>query len=387
MADVVTTTKTYAKGIRQTLQSVLDRLGQEDTPFLAHLGRPKIENRKEEWTGDRYRERKHNAVDEGAEGVATERKSPEHYYNYTQISTDTFKISGTAAAIGMVGAEKSKVVARETVKAGVELMRDVEYDVLRFRPKRSGKNLSTAAAGTEDNGTTRESGGVPNWVHSDNVSLKSSGATTKASSDFGTGKKSFVFQTIANATTSSATTQAAAETAAKALDAPSITTEAFTEARFKAGAQKIWAQGGKPGLCFVTPDNLNIIQGFTGSGDSRRIVNMGSPKIGENVNLILTPWGTTTVVPVVAMPGPEYDVAITATGSGTAWTGKAAYTVTAMGYCLITSPGLNSLGILRPSHTFKHGKSGDSDKRQILIEYTFKTKTTYENYLIGDLPK
>lgn len=112
-------------GIKEDVSGVISNLTPTKTPFTSLIGKDTTTSRKFEWMEDDLAAPRDNANVEGFEAADATLTPPEMRDNYTQIFEKTFKISETEDSIDQHG--RAKETAYQTVKAGKELKRDVEF--------------------------------------------------------------------------------------------------------------------------------------------------------------------------------------------------------------------------------------------------------------------
>lgn len=150
---------TTAKGNREELSDVVNRITPEDTPIYSMGGKGTCKTTHPEWEIDTLAAPALNAQAEGDEYTFDAIDTPDRVGNYTQIMSKRFIISGTQDANDNAGnVEKTKY---QKLKKGVELRKDIEFALA----------SNTASVGTG----TRKLGGLPSWITS-NVSRGASGA-------------------------------------------------------------------------------------------------------------------------------------------------------------------------------------------------------------------
>ena len=133
MASIKTEGKVH---INEDLENTIYMVENEKTPFTALLSREKAETTKHEWLIEELNPvDTDNALAEGAEFTDTAVTVPERVDNYTQIFRKVMNVSGTMRAVKNVGGEE---LARQIVKAGKELKRDIEATLLSAQAKNSG---------------------------------------------------------------------------------------------------------------------------------------------------------------------------------------------------------------------------------------------------------
>ena len=141
---------TSAKGNREQLSDVVNRIDPEDTPIYTMIGREKAESTFPEWETDALAAPAANAQLEGDQYSFDATTAPTRLRNYTQILRRSGILSKTQEAINNAG--RVEQIKYQKLKTGVVLRKDVELAML----------TNTASVG----GATRLFGGLPSWITS-----------------------------------------------------------------------------------------------------------------------------------------------------------------------------------------------------------------------------
>lgn len=150
---------TSAKGNREELSDVVDRIDPEDTPIYSMLAKTSFKTTHPEWETDSLAAPGDNAQLEGDEYTFGATTPAVRMGNYTQIFTKTGIISGSQDGTDNAGSVEQ--VRYQKAKKGIEIRRDVEWSLL--------------SANASVGGTTRKSGSLSSWVTT-NVSRGATGA-------------------------------------------------------------------------------------------------------------------------------------------------------------------------------------------------------------------
>jgi hypothetical protein len=134
-------------GQAEDVSDVISNIAPTKTPFQSMIGSEKVDARLFEWQEDTLRAPAQNAKAEGADSSDTDRVPSVMKSNYTQIHSETFKISRSADRVKKYG--RAKETAYQTAKTGEELKRDLELAFV-------GVNQA-AAAGTSSTARKMES--------------------------------------------------------------------------------------------------------------------------------------------------------------------------------------------------------------------------------------
>lgn len=123
------------------------------------------------------------------------------------------------------------------------------------------------------------------------------------------------------------------------------TARVFTEAMLQGGMQKAWAEGGNPDTLFVSPDIKKLIS-TSFKGRATTTYDEASDRTAQAVvDMYVTDFGTIKVVPSRIM---KSDMA------------------------LLLDTSMASVQYLRPLFSFPLAKTGDSEKEQMLVEWSLK---------------
>ncbi|MFC0686469.1 SU10 major capsid protein [Novosphingobium clariflavum] len=221
-------------GIKEDVSNTISNLTPTKTPFLSLIGSDTTKSRKFEWLEDSLADPKDNAQVEGFEASDATLSPPEMRENYTQILEKTFKISETEDAVDQHG--RARETAYQTVKAGKELKRDLEYAYI-----------------------GRDQAGV----------LSTSDVARR---------------------TASATKMVDADVTVNAGGA------AFTEAHLLEAGQKGYTEGAEPTYLMIKPTDALVVAGFTNAAGRTRDIDGDSRKIVNVVDLYVSPFGEYKVI-------------------------------------------------------------------------------------------
>ena len=125
------------------------------------------------------------------------------------------------------------------------------------------------------------------------------------------------------------------------------TPTAFSQTKFDAVMQAIWVAGGKPDVCYLSAFQMNVAQGFTGNNAQRSTIKAEDEKVIKHMSVYVTAWGTVEFIPSRENRGRD---------------------------AFIMQNDKWAIGVLRPTRNTELGKSGDSEKRQIVTELTLVSK-------------
>jgi hypothetical protein len=134
------------------------------------------------------------------------------------------------------------------------------------------------------------------------------------------------------------------------------TTRALTESLLKDGIRDAWTQGGDPTLVIVGGFNKVAISGFTGG--STRTDRGEDKRLTAAVDVYISDFGTVKIV------ASRFSRAIT---------------------CHIIDPALWAVAYLRTFRQHRLAKTGDSERRQMLVEFTLVSREERGNAIVADL--
>jgi hypothetical protein len=143
------------------------------------------------------------------------------------------------------------------------------------------------------------------------------------------------------------------------------TDAAFTETMLKSAVKAAYEQGGNPSVLMVTPTQKQVVSGFAGIAEQRYQAPSNAPTtIVGAADVYLSDFGTLSVVPNRFMSADADD------------DGEVAF---------VLDPEYASIAYLRPFATNELAKTGDSEKTQLLVEYTLEVKNEKAHAIIADL--
>lgn len=220
MAVPTNTYQTYQQiGRREDLENAIYMISPTETPVLTMAKRSNAKQTLHEWQTDALAAAASNAQIEGDDASAVAATPTVRLGNYTQISSKTVFVSGTAREIDAAGREDE--LAYQIAKRSSEIKRDIELGLT--------QNIASAAGAA---GAARTSGSMESWIAT-NISHGAGGSTTGFSGGV--------------------------------VAAPTDGTQrALTEALLKTQIQACWSAGGQPDTVLVGPKNKAVVSGFTG---------------------------------------------------------------------------------------------------------------------------
>ena len=142
------------------------------------------------------------------------------------------------------------------------------------------------------------------------------------------------------------------------------TNRTFTETELKTVIKEVFESGGSPKVLMVTPAHKQTVSAFAGIAAQRYMAPSDAPTtiIGA-ADIYLSDFGSVSVVPNRFMVS-----------------GNSANEV-----AFVLDPEYAAVAYLRPFFTNELAKNGDSDRTQLLVEYTLEVKNEAAHGIIADL--
>ena len=310
MAQLTNSMATFnAAGLREQLANEIYNVSPEEAPFLAMIGKEKANGVLEEWQTDSLRAAGANKREQGNEAAPTQRTPTKRVGNRTQISDDTYAVTGTQEAVEKAG-RKSEIAYQDS-KIMLELKKDVEFGAM--------QNTTSIAAAA---GVAPQARGLLGWLAT-NTNIGAGGINP-------------------NPDANTAPTDG--------------TLRVLTEAMLKDVAQKCWSSGGNPDRLFVPAALRATVDGFTGG--ATKFDKTEDKTLHATVEVYVGPFGRYSVIN--SRHQRDRDV-----------------------FLLDTS--MFALMTLRPMKGKDLAETGDSKKRLINTEWTFKSKNEAASGVIRDL--
>jgi len=146
------------------------------------------------------------------------------------------------------------------------------------------------------------------------------------------------------------------------------TDRAFTEPLLKVAVKSAFTNGGNPTVLMVSPTQKQVVSTFAGIAEQRYAApaNKQTTIIGA-ADVYLSDFGTLSVVP---------NRFTTADDESTTGEGEQAF---------VLDPEYAATAFLRPFQTNELAKTGDSEKTQLVVEYTLEVKNEAAHALVSDL--
>jgi Family of unknown function (DUF5309) len=311
--------------IREDLSNEIYNVDPFKTPFFNMAKKGEAKQTYHEWDTDALAAQNlNNAAVEGDNPTNIQLTPTARMGNRTQISTKTIQISGTSQAV--VAAGGSNKMGYQLMKKSKELKRDIEGIL-------TANNAQAAGSST----VPRISAGLPAFLATNFLSISS----TPGSATTG----------VTNAGTSSFGNGTAAYTAGSGF------TNAVTEANVKTVLQDIYKQSGEsPDYALVSPANKQTISTFTGPGT--RFIEVDDATLKTKVDVYESDFGDVKLIP---------DIFLASSHS-----------------IFFINPNYVRCAYLRPFQTIPLAKTGDSDQKELLVEYTLEVGNEHAHGFLAD---
>jgi hypothetical protein len=303
-----------------------------ETPFQTRIAKVKAKAVYHEWQTDALDAAGTNAQIEGDDATTNTATPTVRPRNYCQILAKTVRVAGTQEAVDKAGRESE--LAYQTMKRMKEIKRDLEFALV---------NNRASSAGSATVGRTMA--GVESWL-----------ATNK---------------TTVGATATGATTPGySGGTVAAPTDAS--VAGSFTESSLKAIIQACYNAGGDPTMLMVNPGTkVKMSTAFTGLATRfRDVPSKQQAQIVAGADVYVSDFGVHTIVPNRFMRA-----------SGGVGNGA----VTTYGVCQVLDPEYWALAQLRPLRQWDLAKTGDSERKQLLMEATLVCRNELASGKVTDI--
>ena len=345
MAAPANTRQTYnvsdgdlaAIGIREDLSGVISNISPMETPFISGIGKSKASNTLFQWQTDTLTApaggTSGNRVLEGNDATANAPVEPTLLQNYTQISSKVIFSSGTADAVDWAG--RKTALAYQLAKASKEMKRQMESMLL-------GNTGSSAGVGPGggDTAAARATAGLRTWLTT-NTSLGTGGANNAA-----------------------------------ATAATDGTQRTLTEAMIQAVAKSCFENGGHPSTILCGTSQKQTISSFAETSSGTPISQIYNKSDGDSpasmvaaIDVYTGDFGTYSIKP---------DLWIGYDGSGRS-SSSAGRDVFLLDFEYW------DCAYLRPWGVHDLARTGDSEKRQILVEYGLRAKNEASSGVVADI--
>lgn len=314
-----------ADSVREDLADVIYNISPDETPFFTACSKTTSSQVYTEWQTDSFDDVVTNRAIEGDDPTAIAYSASTRLGNYNQISQKTVIVSGTSIASDQAG--RSSELSYQVAKRGRELKRDIERALV--------SNQASSAGGA---GTARSLASLESWLSTNKTTQGTGGTPTTPG---------FASGTVAAPTDNS-------------------TAGTFTKANLDAIIQACYVEGGEPTVIMVDPHNRTIVSGFSGISTLQTDANMkDSVALIGAVDFYKSNFGILKVVPNRFQRSAKWSDA------------KACAFILDMDYWAVS--------FLRPIQMYELSKTGDSEKRQMLAEYTLIAKNEASSGKVTDL--
>ena len=318
-----------AIGNREDLSDVIYNISPTETPFMSQVaGKGTARGTIHEWQKDSLAAAAANASLEGEDApVFAAQAVTIRLRNELQISTKLASVTGTQEVVDKAGRDSE--LKYQIMKRARELKRDMEFTLC-------GKQ----ARGVGSTTTNRTFAAMECWFQTNG---------TNTTPDFLLG----------------ATTGAHAASTAGIPDAAAQPTDGTvrdpTEAMLRYAILLAWNQGGDPSVIMCGGINKQKMSAFVGSTTRTLPGNAEDKRFVNGMDVYESDFGIHKVVPNRFMR------------------------VSTRTCIMVLTPELWSVDYLRPFTQYPIAKIGDSERRQILAEYTLVSKQEAGSTIIADL--
>ncbi|BDC37914.1 DUF5309 domain-containing protein [Paraburkholderia terrae] len=315
-----------ARGIREDLADIIVNLSPTDTPLMSNIGKTTASNTYFEWQADALAAPSAtNAQLEGADAGNDTSTPTSRIGNYTQISTKVVQVSGSLESVNKAG--RKSELAFQLSKRGSELKRDMELTL-------TGNGAATPGSDV----AARKTAGFEAFMIDANSNRGATGTSGTYSGGIG------------------ASGLPSGYVNAAPVDG---TARAFTEDLLKDVLQKVWTNGGSADFVSVGAHNKQAVSGFSGIATRFRDVAAGQQaEVIGAADIYVSDFGQVTIVPNrFQRPG----------------------------VALVVDPEYAAVSYLRNFQMNELAKTGDSEKRQIVVEYGLKVQNPLAHGIVADL--
>jgi hypothetical protein len=326
MAQVTNTFSSYdSRRNREEFADAIYNIDPEETPLMSALGRENVVSTHPEWSTDTLATPvTNNAQVEGDEFTYSVVDPTVRLGNYTQISRKEYLITRTSERTSKAGPNSE--LGRQRRKKGVELRKDMEAAL-----------LSNTASLAGNDTTARRLGGLPSWIE---TNTDRGGGGSDGGFNSGTGL------TVA---------------------ATNGSQRAFSKTIMDAIILSAYTNGGNPTTLMVSPYVKTVFSTFinaSGTATLRKEATSGQQTIVAAADMYLSDFGNISIVPNRVMSGVGATLARNA---------------------FLLDPEYAAVGIFDDIQEVRPAKTGDAEKRVLLVEYTFIMKNEKAHAVAADL--
>ncbi len=322
MAQVVGTSETYPHiGIREDLADIVYNIDPTETPFMTMCGRGTATQPLHEWQTDSLEAANNRNAQIEGDDPTFTILTPTVRL-HNQTQISRKEIIISGTLEATDRAGRQSELAYQLGKRSRELKRDMEANVTQNSPVEAG-----AASG----GDARESGGYETWMMTDGNASRGAGGS--------------------EADNTVLTDQP--DDGAQPTDG---TARAFAESDLKSVIQNVWNEGGNPGVIMVGPTNKQNLSAF--SGNTTRFDRSEDMRLVTAIDVYVSDFGEHRVVPNRFSRDRS---------------------------ALIIDTEYWSIDYLRGFRQEALAKTGDAEKRQLLVEYTLRASNQKSSGIVADL--
>ena len=317
------TYQTYTQtNIREDLSNLIFNVDPFKTPILNMTKKNRATQSNHEWDTDSLAAQNlSNAAVEGDDPTSQTLTPTARMGNYVQTSNKVVQLSGKSQAV--VAAGGSNKMGYQLMKKSKELKRDIE-GVLTYNHAKAAGNSTTAAT----------MGGLPCWLYTNTV-----------------------FQTGGTPSGANPSLNANGWTDGTSTRTYNSATAAITEAQVKQVLQLVYKNSGEsPEYAVVSPANKQNISAFTGPGT--RFIQVEDKTLQTAVDVYQSDFGEVKIIPDIFLAQSKD--------------------------CFFINPNYLRVAYLRPFQTVPLAKTGDSDKKMLLVDYTLEVSNEHAHGLLTD---
>jgi hypothetical protein len=338
MADQTSTVTYDQVGIREDLSDSIWDISPEEVPFSSNCKRVSVDNTNFEWQTDSLADVSADTAEEGADATFSAASPTKRLNNFTEIIEKTAMTSGSLEATDRAG--RAREMAYQIVKRGKEIKRDFEHHLV-------GLNRAKDAGGSDETGLP-PAGQKPPPVGSLPGRVTASYQTWMGETDFGTAGDAG-----ANRGTGGVA-PVGSDGSAAATDG---TQRAFTEEMLGNVIDAIYTEGGNPNIIMANTFNKRKVTGFSGNASETNL-DRSDKKVINAVSVYQSDYGEMRVVPNRFLRARDV---------------------------LVYEQGYWMIGTLRGMKNTEIAKTGDAEKRQVLMEAGLCANNAASSGIIADL--
>jgi len=346
MGIITNTIETYQlsgaehEAMREDLSDIIYNISPTETPFMMMIGRGTATQTRHEWQTDILSDvNLANAVDEGDDITAWPTTVGSYRIdNICQISNKLVLVSGTAEVVDKAG--RKSELAYQLAKRAKELKRDMESILI------AGDALVTGTPQAKDIGSAvlaRQLAPYETWMTD---GLDAGWTGNNQPQNLGTGTTPGVAPTSPNGFSPTDSTGIRVDG----------TQRAFSEADLKDVIKQCWDQGGDPTVIMTGSFNKQAASAF--SGNTTRFDRSEDMRLVTAVDIYVSDFGEHRIVPNRF----SRDRSV-----------------------LVITPSMWSVDYLRGFRQFPLAKTGDAEKRELIVEYTLRASNPHASGIVADL--